>query len=150
MTKGELVRLYLGSDNTATPAKVIAAAKQLSLHISCSVESSTTKDTVGDWDFQEVTAVNFDISTTALVRSGETITASVNGQNLNDLEAIYEAGTPVKFQIANVSGANNRTKGPVIISGSVVLTQLSINAQNRQKADYSASLAGWGEFSVGS
>lgn len=149
MTKGQFIRLFLGSDNTTAPAKVIAAAKQLSLHVSCTVENATTKDTAGDWDVQEVTAVNFDISTTALVRSGEPITSQVAAQGLADIETIYENGTPVKFQIANVSGANNRTKGSVIISGSVVLTQLSLNAPNKNNADYTAQLSGYGDYTVG-
>ena len=36
-TKGQFVRLFLGSDNTVTPAKVIAGAKQLSLHVSMKI-----------------------------------------------------------------------------------------------------------------
>ena len=148
-TKGQFVRLYLSSDNTAAPAAVIAAAKQLSLHVSMSLEDSTTKDTAGDWTIQEPTALNFDISTTALVRSGETITSAVGAKGLADLEDIYEASTPVKFKIANTSGANNRTAGGVIISGSVIVSQLSINAPNKQNADYTASLTGYGDYTVG-
>ena len=150
MTKGQFIRLFLGSDNTATPAAVIGAAKSLTLHISCTVEDASTKDTTGDWVQNEVTAVNFDISTSALVRSGETIDSSVDAQGLNELEEIYEDGNPVKFQIAHVSGDNNRTKGNVIISGSVILTQLTINAANKQNATYDAQLQGWGAYTVGS
>lgn len=150
MTKGQFIRLFLGSDNTATPAKVIGAAKSLTLHVSCTVEDASTKDTTGDWVQNEVTAVNFDISTSALVRSGETIDSNVDAQGLNELEEIYEDGNPVKFQIANVSGDNNRTKGSVIISGSVILTQLTINAANKQNATYDAQLQGWGAYTVGS
>ena len=149
-TKGQFVRLYLSSDNTAAPAAVIAAAKQLSLHVSMTLEDSTTKDTAGDWTIQEPTALNFDISTTALVRSGETITSAVAAKGLADLEDIYEASTPVKFKIANTSGANNRTAGSVIISGSVIVSQLSINSPNKQNADYTASLTGYGDYTVGS
>lgn len=148
-TKGQFVRLYLSSDNTAAPAAVIAAAKQLSLHVSMTFEDSTTKDTAGDWTIQEPTALNFDISTTALVRSGETITSAVAAKGLADLEDIYEASTPVKFKIANTSGANNRTAGSVIISGSVIVSQLSINAPNKQNADYTAQLTGYGDYAVG-
>lgn len=148
-TKGQYVRLFLGSDNSTTPAKVIAAATQLSLHISMSVENATTKDTTGDWQVQEPTALSYDISTTALMRSGDVITSSVDGQALSDLMTIYEASSPVKFQIANVSGDNNRTKGSVIVSGSVVITSLTLNAANRQNADYSASLSGYGAYTVG-
>ena len=148
-TKGQFVRLFLGSDNSTTPAKVIAAARQLSLHVSMSLENATTKDTTGDWDVQEPTELSYDISTTALVRSGDTITSSVAAQDLASIEDIYEASTPVKFQIANVSGANQRTKGAIIVSGSVVITQLTLNAANRQNADYSATLNGYGTYTVG-
>ena len=147
-TKGQFVRLFLGSDNTAAPSTVIAAAKTLSLHVSLTLESSATKDTVGDFDVQEPTALNYDISTGALVRSGETITSQVGGKSLADIEAIYEAGTPVKWKIANVGGDNNRTASSTIVSGSVVLTQLTINGPNRQNADYTAQLNGYGDYTV--
>ena len=148
-TKGQFVRLFLGSDNTATPAKVIASAKSLSLHISVSLESATTKDTDGNWEVQEPTGISFDISSNALVRSGDTITSSVQGQALADLMDVYEASEPVKFQIANVSGANQRTKGTVIVSGSVIISSLSITAGNRQTATYDCSLSGYGDYTVG-
>jgi hypothetical protein len=152
-TKGQFVRLFLASATdsaSAAPSKVIAAAKQLSLHVSVTLEQSTTKDTVGDFIVQEPTGISYDISTTALVRSGETITSSIGGQALDDIEAIYEAGSPVRWQIANVSGSNNRTKGAIIASGSALLTSLSISAQNRQDATYTAQLNGYGAYNVGS
>lgn len=148
-TKGQYVRLFLGSDNSATPAKVLAAALQMSLHISLSLETATTKDTAGDWDVQEPTALSYDISTSALVRSGETVTSSVAAQDFASIEDIYEASAPVKWQIANVSGANNRTKGAVIASGSVTITSLTLNTPNRANADYSATLSGYGIYTVG-
>ena len=147
-TKGQFVRLFLGSDNTAVPSAVVAYAKTLSLHVSMTMENATTKDTAGDWEVQEPTALNYDITTGALMRSGDNITSQVGGKSVADLEAIYEAGTPVKFQIANVSGDNQRTKGPVIIGGSVVLTQLQLNGPNRQNADYQATLNGFGAYEL--
>lgn len=148
-TKGQYVRLFLGSDSSTTPAKVIAAAKQLSLHVSMSLEDATTKDTTGDWQIQEPTALSYDISTGALVRSGETISSSVAAQDFASIEDIYEASVPVKWQIANVSGANNRTKGAVIASGSVTITSLTLNTPNRANADYSSTLSGYGIYTVG-
>lgn len=148
-TKGQNVRLFLGSDNTNTPAKVIAAAKQLSFHVSMSLENATTKDTDGDWEAQEPTGLSYDISTTALIRGGDTITSAVLAQGLSEVESIYESSSPVKFQIAATSGANNRTKGSVIVSGSVIITQLTLNGQNRQNADYTAQLNGYGVYTVG-
>ena len=147
-TKGQFVRLFLGSDNTAVPSAVVAYAKTLSLHVSMTMENATTKDTTGDWEIQEPTALNFDITSGALMRSGDNITSQVAGKSVADLEAIYEAGTPVKFQIANVSGDNQRTKGTVIVGGSVVLTQLQLNGPNRQNADYQATLNGFGPYEL--
>ena len=147
-TKGQFVRLFLGSDNTAAPSAVIAAARTLSMHVSLQMESSTTKDTTGEWDLQEPVGLSYDITTGALVRSGETITSQVAGKTLSDVESIYEAGTPVKWKIANVGGDNNRTASSTIVSGSVVLTQLQLNGPNRQNADYTAQLNGYGIYEV--
>ena len=149
-TKGQFVRLFLSSDNTAAPAKVIAAAKSLSLHVSMTLEDATTKDTTGNWQIQEPTGLSYDISTSALVRGNDTITSAVLAQDLASIESIYEAGTPVKWKICNVSGANQRTAGAVIASGSVLLTSLTIQGPNRQNATYDASLTGYGPYSVGS
>lgn len=148
-TKGQFVRLFLSSDNTAAPSKVIAAAKQLQFHVSLSVEESSSKDTSGDWQIQEPTALSYDISSTALMKSSEPITSTVQAQALADIEDIYETSQPVKFQIANTSGANQRTKGSVLVSGSVVITSLTLNGPNRSNADYNASLNGYGMFTVG-
>ena len=147
-TKGQFVRLFLSSDNTAAPSTVIGAAKTLSLHVSLTMEDATTKDTAGEWTIQEPTALSYDISTGALIRSGETITSAVGAKGLADLETIYEAGTPVKWKIANVSGDNNRTASSTIVSGSVILSQLAINGPNRQNADYTATLNGYGDYTV--
>jgi len=149
-TKGQFVRLFLSSDNTATPAAVIAAARTLSLHVSLSLEQNSTKDTDGDWQTHEPTELNYDISTSALVRSGDTITSAVGAKGLSDLETIYESSSPVKWQIANVSGDNQRTKGAVIVSGSCIVSQLQINSQVKQSATYQATLTGYGAYTVGS
>lgn len=147
-TKGQYVRLFLGNDNTATPSKVIAAAKTLSLHVSVQLEESTTKDTADDWQVQTPTGISYDISTSALMRSGETITSSVGAQTIAELETIYQGSNPVKWKIANVSGINNRTPGNTIISGSAIITSLQLNGPNRQDATYNATLNGVGDYTV--
>lgn len=150
ITKGQFVRLFLGSDNTATPAAVLAASKSLSVHVSVSLEDSTTKDTEGGlWTAQEPTGISFDISANALVRSGDTITSQVAGKSYSDIMDIFEAGEPVKFQIANVSGANQRTKGSVIMSGSVIISSLNVSAAVKQTVAYDATLTGYGDYTVG-
>ena len=147
-TKGQYVRLFLSSDNTAAPSSVIAAAKSLSIHCSITLEDASTKDTSGEWTIQEPTALSYDISTGALVRSGDTITSQVGAKALADLETIYQNGTPVKWKIANVGGDNNRTASSTICSGSVVLQTLTVNGPNRANADYTAQLVGYGDYQV--
>lgn len=145
-TRGQYVRLFLGSDNTATPTKVIAAAKSLTLHVSCSFEDDSTKDSNSLWVTQEMVGINYDIQTDALIR-GNNIPSG--GQAVADVLEIYEAGDPVKWFIATVNGANNRTKQKTILSGSCLVQQLTLNAQNRQIATYNTQLVGVGDYTVG-
>lgn len=149
-TKGQFVRLFLSSDNTTTPAAVIAAARQLSLHVSLSLENATTKDTPGTWEVQEPTELSYDISTSALVRGNDTITSAVDAFGLSEIEALKEDGEPVKWQIANTSGDNQRTKCAVIASGSCIIQTLTLNGPTRADATYSAQLLGYGAYTVGS
>ena len=144
--KGQFVRLFLSKNNTDTPANVVLAPKSLSLHVSLSLEDATTKDTEGDWQVQEPTGLSYDLSINALIKSGETITSSVPAVSLTDLQDIYEASEPVKWEIAHTSGANNRTKGDVICAGSAVLTALNISAQNRTVCKYDATFNGYGPY----
>ena len=146
-TKGQFVRLFLS--DSSNPALVIAGAKTLSLHVSLSLEDATTKDTPGTWQVQEPTGYTYDISSNALVASNETITSSVDGQTLATLMDYYEASDLLYWQIANVSGANQRTKGSIIASGRARITSLAINAANRQVATYDTQLSGYGDLTVG-
>ena len=152
-TKGQYVRMFLCQDhNAGTPNLVVGAAKNLSVHVSVSIENVTTKDTVSDddWVSNEPVTLSYDISSSAFVKTDESITSSVNAHDLDSLETMYEESKPVQFQIANVSGANNRTKGSVIMSGKVIITSLVINGPNRETATYQTTFTGYGSYTVGS
>ena len=146
-TKGQFVRLFLS--NSSNPALVVAGAKTLQLHVSMSLEDATTKDTPGTWQVQEPTGLSYDISTNALVASNETITSAVGGQTLATLMDFYESSTLLYWQIANVSGDNQRTKGSVIVSGQARIGSITVNAANRQVATYDTQLSGYGDYTVG-
>lgn len=146
-TKGQYVRLFLTKEELGE-YQVIAASRNLSFHLSVSLETSTTKDTVDDWILQEATGYSYDISTSALVRSGEVISSTKEALSFNDLEEIYEASKPVSFEIANVAGPNNRDEAGTIVLGEVVITQLTVTASNKQAVSYDAQLQGYGELFV--
>jgi len=149
LTKGQFVRLFLAPDATTTPANVIAYAQQLQLHIAVQMESVTTKDTTGTFDLQAPSGISYDITSTARVSGNDSITSLVGGSGLLEQETNAINGTIVKWQIANVSGANNRTKGSVLVSGKALVQSLQINSQNRQAVTYTANMQGYGEYTVG-
>lgn len=144
-TKGQFVRLFIGVAAIQLP---IASAKQLSLHFSAQLEDATTKDTEGLFQVQEPVSYSYDISTTALMRSGETITSQVGAQTVADIEEFYQDAAIIIWEIANMGGANQRTKQSVICSGTAIPTTLTLNGPNRQNADYTAQFAGQGEIVV--
>ena len=146
-TKGQFVRLILGSDAT-TATKVIGAAKQLSMHVSVTLEDVTTKDTEGLYQNMEPTMISYDITSNALVRGNDTITSETLAQDLASIEDIYEAGTPVRWKICNMTGDNQRTIASELVNGFAIINSLTINAPSRQNATYTAQLQGYGAYNV--
>ena len=144
-TKGQFVRLFI----TNGEQMAIAAAKSLTFHVSVQLENSTTKDTVGMWAVQEPVGLSYDMSTNALVRSNDNITSSVLGASAGDMQNLIQEGATVPFQIANVSGDNNRTKGTILVSGDALITNFELNAPNRQVASYTVQMQGYGDYTVG-
>ena len=149
-TKGQNVRLFIrGASAQGAPDTVVLSAKSLSLHISVTVETNTTKDTVVDWLSYEITEIHYEITSGALVNSGETITSTVGAKGLGFFEDSYDYDKLMKWEIANTDGLNNRTKGTVICNGQCIITNLQIQATNKQFATYQATLQGYGEIKVG-
>ena len=148
MNRGQYIRLLVGTAANAT--NVIAAAKELSLHVSATVEDATTKDTDGMWTEQEITGLSYDISTSALVipTSDDLAEDAVTTDFWENLAATTDGA--VYWKIANVSGTNNRTVGTAIVSGQANLTSMTITAQNKQNTTIQANLQGVGAYTVGS
>lgn len=145
MQKGQYIRLLLST--SANPTKVIAAAKEMSLHLSAQTEDSSTKDTTGDWLEYEVTGQSYDISFSALVLTPDDTLGGATANTLNDmLNGVTD--NVLYWKICVMSGTNNRTAGAEICSGTAKLTQLQISAQNKQNATYSGTLTGYDAISV--
>jgi predicted secreted protein len=145
MKRGQYIRLFLST--TANPSKVVAAAKEMSLHLSAQTEDSSTKDTTGDWLEYEVTGQSYDISFNALVLSPDDSLGGNTANTLNDFETNLKDDV-LYWKIATVNGTNNRTAVQTLFSGTAKLTQLQINAQNKQNATYSGTLNGYGAITI--
>ena len=97
--KGQNLRVMVGG-------KCIAMATSCQFHVSTQLESSSTKDSVGDFEEQEVTGLSWDAQTDSLV----TLTDNgVNGELPTDLLSLIINKTKVTLTFDQTAGANNRT-----------------------------------------
>ena len=137
--KGQNLRVMVGG-------KCIAMATSCTFHISATLESSSTKDSTGDWDEQEVVGLSWDASTDSLV----TLTDNgSNGELPQDLLSLIINKTLVTLTFDQTAGTNNRTgqNSAIKRSGSAYLTDYSISAQNRQNSTLSCQFTGSGPLS---
>lgn len=145
MQKGQYYRLFL-SINPETLG-VIAAAKNMTFHATKQVEESSTKDSTGDALEYEETAKSYEITGSGLVLTpNDTLIA--NAKNLNNFEQYLLENQTVLWHISKCSGANNRVEEEEILSGEGRLTNLSIQATNKQNAEYNYTIKGYGSFSI--
>lgn len=147
MDKGQHLRLLLKSGTGSSQTKkVFALGTGLTFHLSAATEDATTKDTTdtdGTWLGYEVTQRSGDIQIEALIGTGTDSAATT----LNDvINAVSD--TVLEWELALVSGANNRTVATSICSGQGKLSSVNPQGQNRQNASYSATLNIYGPVTV--
>ena len=146
MQKGQYIRLLLSV--AANPSTVVAAAKQMALHGSAQAEDSSTKDTTGTDLEYEVTGQSYDITGSGLVLTpNDTLLTGAVG--LNDFEN-WIKDQLLNWKICVMEGTNNRTVVETIASGQGKLTNLQIQAQNKQYATYNYTINGYGAIVPGS
>ena len=137
--KGQNLRVMVGG-------KCIAMATSCQFHISAQLEDSSTKDSTGSWQEQEVTGLSWDASTESLVTLTDNGT---NGELPTDLLSLMISMTPVTLTFDQTSGTNNRTAQNATIkkSGTAYISDISISAQNRQNSTLSVQFTGTGALS---
>jgi len=145
MQKGQYIRLLLAT--TANPSKVIAAAKEMQLHLAAQTEDSSTKDTTGDWMDYEITGQSYEITGSALVLTPDDSLGGNTANTLNDM-LTNVSDTLLYWRICLMSGTNNRTIDETIASGTAKLTNLQISAPNKQNTTYNYTLTGYGSIAV--
>ena len=145
MQKGQYIRLLVST--AANPSTVVAAAKQMALHGSAQTEDSSTKDTTGSALEYEVTGQSYDITGSGLVLTpNDTLLTGAVG--LNDFESWLQDQV-LNWKICVMEGTNNRTVVETIASGQGKLTNLQIQAQNKQNATYNYTINGYGAIVPG-
>lgn len=137
--KGQNLRVMMAG-------KCIAMATSCQFHISAQLEDSSTKDSTGDWQEQEVVGLSWDAQTDALV----TLTDNgSNGELVTDLMSVMINKTPVTLTFDQTAGTNNRTGQNATIkrSGSAYISDIQITAQNRQNSTFTVQFQGTGALS---
>lgn len=134
--KGQNLRVMVGG-------KCIAMATNAVFHIGTQLESSSTKDSVGDWDEQEVVGLNWDASTDSLVTLEDNGT---NGELPTDLMSLIINKTKVTLTFDQTAGTNNRVGQNSVIkkTGQAYVSDINISAQNRQNSTISVQFTGTG------
>lgn len=137
--KGQNLRILVGG-------KCVAMATSCTFHVSAQLEDSSTKDSVGDWQEQEVTGLSWDAQTDSLVTLEDNGT---NGELPQDLLGLIISKTKVTITFDQTAGTNNRVAQNSAIkrTGEAYVTDVTITAQNRQDSTFSAKLTGTGPLS---
>jgi sugar lactone lactonase YvrE len=137
--KGQNLRVMVGG-------KCIAMATSCTFHVSAQLEDSSTKDSVGDFQEQEVTGLSWDAQTESLVTLEDNGT---NGELPQDLLSLMINKTKVTLTFDQTAGTNNRVGQDSVIkkTGQAYITDMSVQAANRQNSTLSVQFTGTGPLS---
>ena len=139
--KGQNLRVMVGTASGGE--KCIAMAVNATFHVSTQLEDSSTKDSVGDWQDQDVTGLSWDAQTESLVTLEDNGT---NGELPQDILSLMINKTKVHLVFDQTAGTNNRVAQNSAIkkSGWAYISDVSISAQNRQNSQLSVQFTGTG------
>ena len=134
--KGQNLRVMVGG-------KCIAMATSCTFHVSAQLEDSSTKDSTGDWQEQEVMGLSWDAQTESLVTLTDNGT---NGELPQDLLSLMINKTKVTITFDQTAGTNNRVAQDSAIkkTGQAYITDVNITAANRQNSTCSVQFTGTG------
>jgi hypothetical protein len=142
--KGQNLRVMVAAASGSE--KCIAMATSCQFHVSATLEDASTKDSVGDFQEQEVTGLSWDASTESLVTLTDNGT---NGELPQDLLSLMINKTKVHLVFDQTAGTNNRTgqNSAIKKSGWAWISDIQVNAANRQNSTLSVQFAGTGALS---
>ena len=139
--KGQNLRVMIGTASGSE--RCIAMATTATFHVSATLEDSSTKDSVGDFQEQEVTGLSWDAQTESLVTLTDNGT---NGELPQDILSLIINKTKVHLVFDQTAGTNNRVgqNSAIKRSGWAYVNDVSITAANRQNSTISVQFAGTG------
>lgn len=130
--KGQNLRVFANG-------QCLAAAQTSSIHVALMTEESSTKDSTDDWNEVIPVGHSWDATATALVVIDSQETA-------NMLEDLFNVGAEVSLSFSLTNGNKNRVLSETLVRGTAVISDLSVQSDNRQVATYTAKFEGRGDL----
>ena len=136
--KGQNLRILLGPDTSHL--KCVAAAQSCSLRVDAVAEDTSNKDVENDWMQKMITKLDWEVECQALV-----VLSDSGASCVGDLQ-VGETYVLRMSQTAGAAGHQNRdaVATGLQVTGEAILTDLTINAGNREEATYTAKFIGDG------
>lgn len=130
--KGQNLRVFVAG-------KCVAAEQSCTFHVGTATEETSSKDSEGNWKEEEVTQLNWDVQSDALV-----VATDDDGKGLVDILGMIGQTVALKFQETN--GAQNRAEvsSGISKSGNAIVADISVNSQNKANVTYSVKFNGVG------
>ena len=127
--------------------KCVAMSTNTTFHIQTEMSDTSTKDSTGDWQEQEVVGKSWDAQTDSLVTLEDN---GVNGELPQALVQLILNATAVTLVFDTTAGANNRVaqNSAIKMSGQAFLQDLNFNAANRQNSTLTAKFVGTGPLTM--
>ena len=134
--KGQNLRVMVGG-------KCVAMATSCQFHVAAQLESCSSKDSVGDWEEQEVMGLSWDAQTESLVTLEDNGT---NGELPQDLLSLMINKTLVTLTFDQTAGTDNRVGQNSVIkkTGYAWISDIQITAANRQNSTVTVQFQGTG------
>lgn len=138
--KGQNLRVMVGG-------KCIAMATSCQIHIGTQLEDSSTKDSTGDWQEQDIVGLNWDVQTDSLVTLTD---EGANGEVTTDLMSLIINKTKVTLSFDTTAGANNRVgqNSAIKRTGDAYLTNFQLTAPNRANSTLQCQFTGTGALAT--
>lgn len=129
--------------------KCVAMSTNATFHISAELSDTSTKDSTGDWQEQEVMGKSWDAQTDSLVTLEDN---GVNGELPQAFVQLILNATAITLTFDTTAGANNRVanNSAIKMSGQAFLQDLNFNAANRQNSTLKAKFIGTGPLTMAS
>lgn len=137
--KGQNLRVLVG---TGASQLCIAMATSCQLHLSASLEDSSTKDSTGDWQEQEVVGLSWDASTDSLVTTDTDASGKVSADLFTYM--INKTLLTLVFDVTNGTKNRTTTNSTLKRTGTCYISDISVTAQNRTNSTMTVSFVGTG------